>query len=62
MIFLKPEEHHWMDSLNIKKLFKAFPEETIRFVGGCVRNALLGFKVSDIDLATQLKPMKLKNV
>lgn len=60
MIFLKPEEHHWMDSLNIKKLFKAFPEETIRFVGGCVRNALLGFEVSDIDLATQLKPNEVK--
>ena len=27
-----------------------------RFVGGCVRNALLGEPVSDIDIATQLTP------
>ena len=27
-----------------------------RFVGGCVRNALLGAPVSDIDIATQLHP------
>lgn len=27
-----------------------------RFVGGCVRNALLGEKVSDVDIATQLTP------
>ena len=27
-----------------------------RFVGGCVRNTLLGEPVSDIDIATQLKP------
>lgn len=27
-----------------------------RFVGGCVRNALLGRPVDDVDIATQLKP------
>ncbi len=27
-----------------------------RFVGGCVRDTLLGLKVSDIDLATRLEP------
>jgi poly(A) polymerase len=27
-----------------------------RYVGGCVRDALLGLKVSDIDLATRLQP------
>jgi len=27
-----------------------------RFVGGCVRNALLGMPVIDIDIATPLKP------
>ncbi|MDQ4087719.1 MAG: CCA tRNA nucleotidyltransferase, partial [Pseudomonadota bacterium] len=27
-----------------------------RFVGGCVRDTLLGLEVSDIDLATQLRP------
>ncbi|WP_319637395.1 CCA tRNA nucleotidyltransferase [Pacificispira spongiicola] len=29
---------------------------TVRFVGGCVRDALLGRKVKDIDLATDLTP------
>ncbi|WP_084398348.1 CCA tRNA nucleotidyltransferase [Henriciella aquimarina] len=27
-----------------------------RFVGGCVRNALMGLEVDDIDIATQLQP------
>ncbi len=30
--------------------------ETARFVGGCVRNALLGCKVDDVDIATTLAP------
>ena len=28
----------------------------VRFVGGCVRNAILGHQVNDIDLATTLRP------
>jgi poly(A) polymerase len=28
----------------------------VRFVGGCVRNALMGREISDLDLATQLTP------
>lgn len=36
-------------------LEKARPDGA-RFVGGCVRNALLGEPVSDIDIATQLPP------
>jgi poly(A) polymerase len=31
-----------------------------RYVGGCVRNALLGEPVSDIDIATQLTPDKVE--
>ena len=31
-------------------------EGETRFVGGCVRDALLGLDVSDIDLATRLRP------
>lgn len=33
-----------------------------RFVGGCVRNALLGEPVSDIDIATQLTPDEVARV
>ncbi|HEX7799203.1 MAG TPA: CCA tRNA nucleotidyltransferase, partial [Asticcacaulis sp.] len=28
----------------------------VRFVGGCVRNALMGRAISDLDLAAQLTP------
>jgi poly(A) polymerase len=31
-----------------------------RFVGGCVRNALLGREVDDIDIATQLQPQQVE--
>jgi poly(A) polymerase len=34
--------------------------EGARFVGGCVRNALLGAPVNDIDVATVLTPPKVK--
>jgi len=44
----------------VKKVFAAFPSGTLRFVGGCVRNVLLGAKVEDIDLATQLKPAEVE--
>lgn len=30
--------------------------DAARFVGGCVRNALLGAPVADVDIATRLKP------
>ena len=33
---------------------------TVRFVGGCVRKALCGEKIDDIDLATLLKPEEVK--
>ena len=32
------------------------PAEAIRFVGGAVRDDLLGLPVSDIDLATKIRP------
>ncbi|HEY7901415.1 MAG TPA: CCA tRNA nucleotidyltransferase [Caulobacteraceae bacterium] len=37
----------------------AGPEDS-RFVGGCVRNALLGLPVTDIDIATRLTPEAVK--
>jgi poly(A) polymerase len=33
-----------------------------RFVGGCVRNALLGEPVADVDIATQLTPDRVEQV
>jgi poly(A) polymerase len=35
-------------------------ENTVRFVGGCVRKALCGEQIDDIDLATSLKPDEVK--
>ncbi len=40
-------------------LFKAFPNDRLRFVGGCVRNALWGEPVTDTDLAVALKPKEV---
>jgi poly(A) polymerase len=53
MIQLPPE----MTSSGVRKIFKALGGDTaIRFVGGCVRNAVLGEAIGDIDLATILPP------
>ena len=35
-------------------------EGKIRFVGGCVRKALCGENIDDIDLATSLEPNEVK--
>ena len=45
---------------NIKKIFNSIndhsAESEILFVGGCVRQNILGEKIEDIDLATNLNP------
>ena len=53
---LAPQDFPWMRSEGVKALFAAMPKDSLRFVGGCVRNALWGKPVSDIDLACQLEP------
>ena len=45
-----------MRSDAVSEIFQALPKGKLRFVGGCVRNALMGVEVGDIDLATQLEP------
>ncbi len=54
---------HWITSSPIKKLFRAIPNsmETLRFVGGCVRDHLLGIESQDIDLATSYPPLDIMN-
>jgi poly(A) polymerase len=51
----------WMTSARrvMEALEKARPGSA-RFVGGCVRNALLGEPVADVDIATQLTPDKVE--
>jgi poly(A) polymerase len=43
-------------ALPVVQALQAVRPASARFVGGCVRNALLGEPVGDIDLATQLTP------
>ena len=56
MTVLNPKSYPWMRSKNVTKLFEAFPKDSLRFVGGCVRNSVLGVDVGDVDLATTLDP------
>ena len=53
---LNPKLFPWMRSDAVQAIFGALPQGSVRFVGGCVRNALMGVEVGDIDLATQLEP------
>lgn len=44
-----------LDDPDIFRVFKALGHQ-LRFIGGCVRNALIGAPIKDIDLATPLTP------
>lgn len=46
----------WLTWEETQQLLAAFDATPLRFVGGCVRDALLGRLVSDIDIATPLLP------
>jgi poly(A) polymerase len=51
-----PRDHDWLNSKATRLVLGALPKDSTRFVGGCVRNALLGEPVSDLDMATTLEP------
>jgi poly(A) polymerase len=53
---LNPQQFPWMTDSAVSAIFAALPKGSTRFVGGCIRNALMGREVSDVDLATQLPP------
>lgn len=46
-------------SPDVRILFDCLGDGALRFVGGCVRNALLGIPVTDIDLATLHTPQNV---
>ncbi|WP_445680592.1 CCA tRNA nucleotidyltransferase [Radicibacter daui] len=48
----------WLTAPASRALLAALEGEA-RFVGGCVRNALLGLPASDIDIATPLEPAEV---
>ncbi|WP_203292969.1 CCA tRNA nucleotidyltransferase [Maricaulis parjimensis] len=56
---LDPADHDWMSAPATRRVMAALEAACpggSRFVGGCVRNALLGKPVADVDIATQLLP------
>jgi len=53
---LNVDKHAWLTAKPTQRLFAALPKGTARFVGGCVRNALLGEPVADYDIATTVEP------
>ena len=50
-----------MSAADTIEVFGALAEggAEVRFVGGCVRDAILGRAVSDIDLATDAEPNRI---
>lgn len=55
------EPQPWMTEPATRRLFAALEQAGIaaRFVGGCVRDALLGEEIGDIDIATPARPEEL---
>ncbi len=73
--FFKSKQENFKDKVNfrelvsqkeIQELFKSFnsfsKESELRFVGGCVRKLIIGEKIDDIDLSTNLKPEDVINI
>jgi poly(A) polymerase len=55
---LDPAREQWMRSEPLSKVMRALTRDggDARYVGGAVRNALLGAAVADVDIATPLTP------
>ncbi len=53
----------WLSATTNQKVFTALEAvggpDCVRFVGGCVRNALMGAGVTDVDMATKLPPQQV---
>jgi poly(A) polymerase len=58
MTALDPKTHAWMIAPETRAVMAALTADggAARFVGGAVRNALLGAPVTDVDIATPLTP------
>ncbi len=53
---LDPARQGWMTAPETRAVLAALGEGNARFVGGAVRNALMGLGVADVDIATPLAP------
>jgi poly(A) polymerase len=58
---LSPAHHSWMTARPTRAVMRALTRDggAARFVGGAVRNALLGEEVGDVDIATPLSPQEV---
>ena len=56
----KPLENIREARIIFSQLNEIGKESKVRFVGGCVRKAICGENIDDIDLATSLKPDEVK--
>jgi poly(A) polymerase len=54
------DKQEWMDAPATQSVMRALTADGAKalFVGGCVRNTLLGRKVDDIDIATETAPQE----
>jgi len=48
--------HTWITDDKTRRVMDALGQGAARFVGGCVRNTILGAPVNDVDIATVLRP------
>lgn len=57
---LHPE---WLSDPALQKLIAVFTAagvaDEVRFVGGCVRNTIMGIPIKDVDIATTLRPQEV---
>lgn len=58
---IAPEDAPWLTSVSARAVCDAIAAggHQIFYVGGCVRNALLGVPVSDLDMATSATPQQV---
>lgn len=55
------ESQPWMEAVETRRVMEALSKQgqDVRFVGGCVRDALVGREIKDIDIATPDLPEKV---
>ena len=62
---LDPKKNTWLQNgpaKDLLNLLNAKQADSTRFVGGCVRNALMEEPVKDIDIATKLLPKAVESI
>lgn len=56
---LSPMSHNWLTAPANRAIINALGADSVRYVGGCVRNALLERPVADTDMATVHTPERV---